>query len=261
MELFAQRVLVVGCVHSDTGWLVNTVLPAARDLSCEAVLVAGDFGYWGSSPKLVQKAGASLKRFGVATWFIDGNHEDHPRLRKTIAALGDGSKITNITGSLYHIGRGGVVTVGGLKVVGMGGAASIDKGYRSQGVDWFEEELIDDHDVNEAIAAGRGDVLVSHDAPSGWEIPGIAPRETLDEKWLQELPDCEAHQRILRVVYESVVPKILIHSHYHSGYEIISEEAWGDVRVVGLDQDHTTKWGRVLYEKNGEPALSDWVTR
>lgn len=256
MELSANRILVVGCVHANTGWLIQKVLPTARELGCEAVLVAGDFGYWASERKFLDKAKNSLVRFGVSTWFIDGNHEEHPRLSRE---SGDEPNAVNLGGSLFYIRRGGKVKVGGVEVVGLGGAASIDRLYRTPGRDWFSEEFLTEEDIEKVSETGRAPVLITHDAPSGWAIPGLIARESIDPLWVPLLDECTKHRIEMRRALEIVRPKLLIHSHYHSGYELISQENWGQMRVVGLDRDNSTRWGRVLSEVNGEPVLSDWV--
>src|SRR5665647_2007883 len=74
MELSIPSVLVAGCVHADAQWLFEKLLPSAAEHEAGAVLVAGDFGYWRHSDGLIKAASTSKKRFGVETWFIDGNH-------------------------------------------------------------------------------------------------------------------------------------------------------------------------------------------
>jgi len=264
MQLSASSVLVVGCTHSNTGWLKNHVLPAAKDLEVDAVLVTGDFGYWPSNQKFINTAARSYEKYGVEVWFIDGNHEDFPRLKRSINTKRplDDNDLSPVCldGSLYYIPRGAYVSVGGLKVIGVGGAVSIDRLYREPGISWFQEEEVTKADLDNVSFTGHADVMVSHDAPSGWAIPGLIPVNEMTKEWIYQLPACNKHRSTMREAFEAVTPKLIMHSHYHTGYDLVSKESWGDVEVVGIDRDDSSKWGRVLSSSNNLPHLSDWVT-
>jgi hypothetical protein len=74
------------------------------------------------------------------------------------------------------------------------------------------------------------------------------------------LEQCWAHQAIVREVFEAVTPSTLVHGHFHTGYELDVDEAWGPVHVIGLDHGNKESWGKILTAKNGEIDISDWVT-
>jgi hypothetical protein len=264
MYLAADSVLVVGCVHADPDWMIRQVLPAAREAEVDAVLVAGDFGYWPHSQSLLKIAATSKEKFGVDTWFIDGNHENFPMLARAVAksrVLGDDpSSPVQLSGSLYYIPRGGRVTIGGLSAVCLGGAASIDRLFRTPDLDWFSEETITDADLAAVSAGGSADIMISHDCPSGWTIPDLTPIKFMAPEWVTSLPECWAHQKIVREGFELISPRLLVHSHYHSGYKTAVTEEWGAVQVVGLNCAHADRWALVVSAKDGEPTVSGWVS-
>jgi hypothetical protein len=95
-----------------------------------------------------------LHNIKTPVWFIDGNHEDHE-------ALKDFKQISNT----YHIKRGTVMDLPtGERALFMGGAASIDREFRTPGFDWFPEEVISEKDIanlpDEPI-----DIVFSHTCP------------------------------------------------------------------------------------------------
>jgi len=128
-----------------------------------------------------------------------------------------------------------------------------------EGVDWFREESLGEGDIARVEELGRKRVLLSHDAPSGWEIPGLPDPKNWPVVMQAELGAAHAHRARLREAYESVQPELLIHGHYHSGYEIVVAEAWGDVRVSGLDRDYARASLGVLSSAGGEVTFERLV--
>src|SRR4051794_30179883 len=87
----------------------------------------GDFGYW---PQLAGKW--ERGRTGRPVYFIDGNHDYLPTLRKL-------DTITEVWPDAFYIPRGSVLTLDGKKIAFMGGAGSVDKAWRQPGLDWFSD--------------------------------------------------------------------------------------------------------------------------
>jgi hypothetical protein len=260
MELHAKSVLVVGCVHADTGWLLNHVLPAAATSEVDAVFVAGDFGYWPHAPKFIRVAQRAKTTHGVDVWFIEGNHESYPKLARDVSKNADSDdpmSCVNLGGSLYYVPRGARLGVGNLSVVGFGGAVSIDRLFSYPGVSWFPEEAVTNEQIERITA--HADVLVTHDTVAGYTIPGLMPIEEMAKEWVKVLPEAQAHRIVLSRVAERVQPSLLIHSHYHTGYDTDIDTAWGQMHITGLNRDGTTNFARVLSDVDGHPALGDWV--
>jgi hypothetical protein len=194
----------------------------------------------------------ALDTHGVQVLFFDGNHEDHSLLKRDIGEFG-GDLDENrspiwMGGGLVYLPRGSHLSVGGHDVVSFGGAASIDRVGRIPGESWFIDELITDLDIS---FASSGDVMLSHDAPSGWIIPGLPSRWGMDRDWLAEIPHCEEHRERLRLAYEKVRPATVIHGHYHHSYSTTQSESWGDVKIIGLNGDGYPGWGAVLESRGG----------
>jgi Icc-related predicted phosphoesterase len=118
----------------------------------DIVVQVGDFGfyprtlgYWQETPFKV--------------YAIDGNHEDFRMVNP------DGV-VTEVRPNLYYVPRGTVLELAGKKLAFLGGGASIDKAWRTAGVDWFPEEVITPSQVNRLqenmVDAGVVDYLVTH---------------------------------------------------------------------------------------------------
>lgn len=257
MELRFDSVLLVGDSHANPSWWATVVAPTAEMLSVDAVVQLGDFGWWphaGAFRRLVRDS-------DIPTWFLDGNHEHHPDLADVVGharrrhGIDDPLEPVPLKGNLGYLPRGSRFSVGDATVAACGGAHSIDRALRHIGVSYFYGEVLDDDDVERAAAGGRADVLLSHDAPAGWEIPGLLPDRDLPAAWRGERPRCEAHRQQLRRVYEALTPTRVIHGHYHSAYCLEVPEPWGTVTVDGLDCDGTSYSMALLTAVDGEATL------
>ena len=265
MNLSTESALFVGDSHGDAGWLKFVVLPTAVKMGIRTVIQVGDFGYWPNSRKFMQIVKTSRERFGIDVWFIDGNHEHFTKLRHDVreaqvaAGVPEGNRDpVELTPGLVYLPRGSRIMVAGRSVVCVGGAASIDRTDRIEGKSWFPDERISEGDIDAVAAGGRADILVTHDAPSGWRIPGITSEGQLEEAWRLELPTCEEHRERVREVLDLVTPSVLIHGHYHTAYENKSTEGWGRLETFGLDCNGSKGWGVALREVDGELSIK-WV--
>jgi hypothetical protein len=110
-----------------------------------------------------------------------------------------------------------------------------------------------------AVAAGgHADILITHDAPAGWHIPGVMSERPLPRSWSPELPSCDEHRERVREVLELVTPSTLIHGHYHTAYEHWSTESWGRLDTFGLDCNESQGWGVAVRDVDGELSF-EWV--
>jgi hypothetical protein len=246
-DLSFSTVLAVGDTHADRNWLAGVVLPTAAAFEVEAIVIVGDFGWWGEARKFIDMAVRARRTHGIDVLWLDGNHEDHPYLGRSITRYGGDTsrerRAVNLDGGLYYLPRGAHFTLGGLDAVAFGGAASIDRADRVAGRSWFEEELIGDLDIS---FASKADIMFSHDAPSGWDIPRILDRSAMRREWLAEIAHCEEHRTVLRRAYDLIMPGTIVHGHYHSGYQLTTTESWGDVHVHGLNCNGYPGWGALV---------------
>ena len=73
--------------------------------------------------------------------FVDGNHECHDRLDNYPVEEWNSGKIHKISDNVYHLMRGQVFTIEDKKLFTMGGAESVDKMNRTEGLSWWAREL------------------------------------------------------------------------------------------------------------------------
>jgi hypothetical protein len=263
--LSAESALFVGDTHADAGWLKFVVLPMAVKMGITTIIQVGDFGYWPDSRKFLNIVKTAREKFGVDVWFIDGNHEHFTTLNRDVSAAqvtagipeGDRAPVELSPGFVY-LPRGSRIEVAGRIVACVGGAASIDRADRIMGTSWFPEGRINDSDIAAVAAGGHANILITHDAPAGWYIPGAMSERPLPSSWSPELPSCDEHRARVREVMELVTLSTLIHGHYHAAYQQRSAESWGTLDTFGLDCNESRRWGVAVREVDGKLSF-EWV--
>lgn len=193
----------------------------------DVLVHTGDFGFRFTDQFLDMVNGAARKQ-DLIVMFVEGNHDNHEMLQ---ALEPDQDGVSRLRPRVWHLPRGFRWSWMGVKFMALGGAHSVDRRARTPGFDWWEGETLSPGDVHRAIAGGPVDVMITHDAPAGHPIPGLAPPGTFPRG---EILRSDQHRQLLAEVVAAVKPKHLWHGHYHSRY---TAAGVGGVQVHGLDAD------------------------
>ena len=233
-----DRVLLVGDTHANPRWTAFVIDQAAK-LEVDLVLQLGDFGYWPRhepGQRFLDTVEAVLADYDLPLWFIDGNHEDHLRLRS--AELEPG--LRPISPHVSYLPRGTRWDWEATTWLAAGGASSVDRKWRSQGIDWFPLEFMTPEQLL-AAASGPADVVLAHDAPSGVRFidQWYRQKDPLPtQRWPADaLADSAAHQQRLRDLLDAVRPRVWFHGHHHVVYHETLATDHGPTSVYGLDCD------------------------
>lgn len=218
------------------------------------ILHVGDFGIWpgASGKRYLQAVENTCARHGVEILVTPGNHEDWARLTTLWANSKRRDPTTgaalpvHLTDHVTVLPRGHRFNIDGVSFMSFGGAASVDKHLRTEGVDWWPEEMPHEEDVEHSIAGGAADVLITHDSPEpDWCVFPV--RDILagnPHGWPQDSLTwaAVARSRVNRV-FESVRPQLLVHGHHH---------IWGERDVQLPGAAHRTRV--VSLGCDGEPG-------
>jgi len=208
------------------------------------VLQFGDFGFW---PRMVYGreflgiVQTICAREGMEFWFLDGNHEDHETLgqladlRRDLGASDVPAKVP-VPGhpNIYWLQRGYRWAWHGRRWLALGGATSLDRDVRTEGVDYFPAEEIREHDIRAALPPGaeHADVMVTHDCPSAvvhtYPEYGFPPAEK---------DRAARHAHRLQGVVNRAQPAYLVHGHLHTAYTRLVDMPYGQCVVTGLACD------------------------
>lgn len=262
-----RRIGVMGDLHGDVQHALQAFkVFADRGVTC--VVQLGDWGVlWpGTNWRIaLRKISRALARHQMAMMVIDGNHEYFPKLQEfPIAADG----IRWIAANIGHLPRGYRTQIGArYTLAALGGANSIDRRFRQEGVSWWPEEQISAADLRR-LGSDHVDVLLGHEAP------------LMDERVLEESardagysPADIAYASASRVMFRQAVlqtrPRLTLGGHYHRHYDqtLSLPGQTHTTRVVVLDMNgkhrvnlailHTTTLDLELLYRNGAPAKPD----
>jgi len=242
--------LVVGDVHGSWSQMEKAIRHA-KELELDTIFQVGDYGIWHNDKGFLNQQQHLLEQWDIQLLFIDGNHENFPRLYEK-KILDDGTRY--VRENITHVPRGSRWEWHGLTFLALGGAASIDKGHRVVGRSWWPEELITVEDIIKAQSGGPVDVMLTHDsprtAPNSVTDDFRGQMEAIEYFGEQAMADCIDHRDRLAEVTNVTTPRLLIHGHYHmSMYGTYFHE----------DEDNTSGDVRGLHQ--GMASLNNYTMR
>ena len=168
-----SRIFITGDTHATMDWeKINTKrFPLQKELTKDdLIIITGDFGGVWDGSKSDSYVLDSYDSRCFTTLFVDGNHENHALLSEYPERELFGGKVHQIRDSVFHLMRGQVYDICGKSFFCFGGARSIDKIYRKEGVSWWPQELPSDEELDEALRQLQArdfsvDYVISHCCP------------------------------------------------------------------------------------------------
>lgn len=256
-----SKVLILGDTHGDNRGL-EMALHAHRNEGICHTLQVGDFGYvWRGEQQTamrLEKLARVLNKYAMTMDVVRGNHEDY----ETMALLGflpSNHDYFQLSRRVGLIPDAYVWEWEGLTCAALGGASSVDKPGRTEGVDWFPQELISEEAVESLIDQLYGqrlDVLFTHDAPDTQRLLDFLSLSA--KNWgIHELVLSDRQRELLNIVVDTLAPRIVIHGHYHWPY--LARR--GSSIVVGLDLISRSGSTFVLDSETFEDDLAYFMER
>lgn len=261
-EMEPEYIGLAGDWHGN-GRYGRRALEYAIDRQANVVLHMGDFGIMGADltiQRYLESLSVVLDAHEIDLYFLDGNHEDHPQLAEYPYAE-DGTQV--LAKRIFHLPRGFRWQWGDVKFLALGGAHSVDRQSRTPGYSWWPEETVTAEQASKVMQDGEADVMLTHDAPAGWTIPGLGD----DRYWPEaEIRTANLHRDLLALVAQTVKPRHLFHGHYHSRYTMDGAPVSSSFdlprpplhviqHVEGLAEDGVMLHNNVLVKRLSELAL------
>lgn len=162
-------VYVTGDMHGDASRFSDPRLKKLK--KGDTLLVCGDFGFLWNGSKAEQKL---LKQIGSKKYnvcFLDGTHENFELLKSYDVIEWNGGKARQIYKNLYHLMRGQIYEIEGLKIFTMGGGESPDIDIRFDNDSWSRDEiptqveLIEGANNLEKVDC-KVDIILTHEPPA-----------------------------------------------------------------------------------------------
>ena len=123
-----------------------------------------------------------------------GNHENYDSIEKMPVKDMFGAKCRKIRSNVYAVERGEILSIEGLNILCIGGADSIDKAWRQDGISWWAQEKISDTDVKKTVENGLTcsfDMVCSHAMPAFFMLQNFTPCSQTDSEFSLEKIYCD----------------------------------------------------------------------
>lgn len=249
-----SEVLIAGDWHSNTMWALN-VIPRAAALSPKArtLLQLGDFniGEGRYAKAFVNMVDSLCRGQGIDRVLVTpGNHDHWGRLGS--AKDFQRGVPARISDRIWVLPVGYRFQIGNRSLLSFGGAASLDSHNRTEGRDWWPQEVPSPAQFDRAAAAGYADVMLTHEAVDGATsaTDGITAGRNPYGWPADRLAASAESRRLTTDLWNQVRPRVLFHGHLHqrgSGtlpdgrrvYSLDRDSRPGNVGVLRLD---TLQW-------------------
>jgi len=167
-------IYITGDTHGeiDINKLSSRNFPIQKQLTKnDFVIICGDFGFIWANDNTQKYWLKWFQNKKFHTLFIDGNHENFDLLNKYKIEEWNGGKIHRINDSIFHLLRGNVYNICGLRIFTFGGGESVDKQYRIENITWWKEEMPNEEEYKNGLSnlkkhGNKVDLIVTHTAPS-----------------------------------------------------------------------------------------------
>lgn len=223
-------IYITGDTHGEKGRFYDRMLAPGGSLSeDDHLIICGDFGYIFKNDDEEKSFLNDLEGLPYTILFVDGNHENFPAIYDYPTVEWHGGKAHRIRKNIFHLMRGEIFEIEGKTFFAMGGAYSIDKYTRTEGLSWWNQEQPSDDEYKNAAKnlKERGfkvDYIITH----------TLPREMILR--LGKYPD--AHDMELTgflewVMYETNF-KHWYCGHWHSDLELTDKFTvlWFDIKAL-----------------------------
>lgn len=188
---------IFGDTHGD--W--KTLSEDLSKIKESNVIIAGDFGYW---PNFSPFSLKFIHMNGCHIYFCPGNHENWDALRNF--EQNSNKRIIEIFPNIFYCTFGSVLNIENYNIMFCGGADSIDKGNRTEGINWFREEIITEHDMYSLPERNDIDIIISHTGPR-------KIIEILNPSFGYRVYDQSCDR--LSWIWKHYNPKLWIFAHFH----------------------------------------------
>lgn len=160
-------IFITGDTHRSDLQYIRQFCAVHRGLTKDDYLIiAGDFGgVWAKDT--LERDLKSFSDLPVTVLFVDGNHENFDLINAYPVEIWNGGKVHKIKLDIIHLMRGQIFEIGGKTFFTFGGATSIDRDYRVEGISWWRQELPTYEELDEGIEnlkkyGNKVDYIITH---------------------------------------------------------------------------------------------------
>lgn len=175
------------------------------------LIVLGDFGLlWRRDSELYKQWLKWFSNRKYTLLWLDGNHENHKWLNSYPVEMWNGGKVHKISDNIFHLMRGQVFSIQENTFFIMGGAWSIDKQYRIEGISWWKEEEPNHSEMEEGFKN-----LESHDNKVDYVLTHTCPFSVISEMFQPTVTYNSVTESYLDEIKTKISYKKWYFGHWH----------------------------------------------
>lgn len=211
-----MKLLIMGDVHAQWRNYHCIIEACQKHFEFDAIIQVGDFGLYESTLKLLLK---TFKKPHPAIHFIDGNHEEHLQIYKSVKSLAKNN--------IFYQKRGSTWDIGGARIGFMGGALNVDRPQPRVFRDGPLLNVPTDEEIVE-LSKHTCDLMVTHSNPCdiGIGMEGSDFFKDSIKKFITDegIPMCKSKYDIgdtfLKSLWDMIEnkPKHWVFGHHHRNY-------------------------------------------
>jgi len=214
--------LIVGDIHGEFRAINYNLNRIEGKVDYDLIIQLGDFGFWKDALQRSKKKFPEMCKKPI--YFIRGNHEEYSRYKRgkqrgPFFNDYEGIIVPNYFDKCKNIPRyinDEMVEMDGLKVLGVGGAKSMDREFRILGYGWWREEEVNKENVESIIRDNlKPDIILSHDAPTQF-----FKRSEYKGRFANRAGD-----KYLGKLYAQIKPRYWFFGHFHTHMEWKDDES------------------------------------
>jgi len=203
-----KTIMLVGDTHANLDHIEEMAIEAVR-LGITDLYQLGDFGFT-LTDDFFKKVTEIMSDRSLTIHWIDGNHDNHDLIRSWPTRPGESFWVSDC---IEYLPRGYRWEIEGVSFLAMGGAVSIDRDRRTEGVSIWYGEHISYAEAELAVNGGHADIILSHDVPFG------PLEEELNSYRVPYQEAAEGNRKTLLAIVDVVRPSLIAHGHYHYRYD------------------------------------------
>jgi hypothetical protein len=218
--------VITGDIHGGRGFLrlaPDNIVPHGLPLPTE-VIVLGDFGLiWNAYPDAQEREWTDyLDSLPYSILSLLGNHENFERIYSLPIETRYDGPVYRASRNVAFLKHGHSYNIGSRSYFVFGGAASIDKKYRTEGESWWPEEIPTEADYQQALKTiakhnGKFDYILTHTAPTA------VFHQFLTETHKHDYGFKDPTQDMLDILESKLIFKEWYFGHFHDNHIIIKD--------------------------------------
>ena len=212
-------IYVTGDLHG--GFELQKLMDWDEGGTGDYLIIAGDFGLPWDFSREEREDISWLESRPYTVLFVDGNHERYDYWAKRPGEKWHGGLVQRLSPAspIRRLMRSEVYEIDGTRIFTMGGAASIDRAYRTPYVDWWPHEIPTTRNFEEALenldeVGWEVDYVVTHTCPRS-----LLPRTLYPAAPAPGLPD-EGLTKFFDEIDARLKFKRWYYGHFHKDMDL-----------------------------------------